>query len=90
MPEAATRADASEEDRCITGIDGLDRICMITRREIFYLDKVEPNEFPIGFKLVVYSDSLAVLKNLTHDFPTRIEYRLLKKRANESYCKLQK
>jgi hypothetical protein len=46
--------------------------------EIFYIAKVEHNEFPIGFKLVTFSDSIAVFQNLTHDFPKRIEYRLLK------------
>ncbi|MBD3290760.1 hypothetical protein GF337_18280 [candidate division KSB1 bacterium] len=45
--------------------------------ETFYIAKVTHNEFPTSFKLVEQNDSTAVFENLTHDFPTRIEYRLL-------------
>ncbi len=45
--------------------------------DIFYVAKVDHNEFPISFKLIEQNDSIAVFENMTHDFPTRIEYWLL-------------
>ncbi|WP_323846106.1 DUF6265 family protein [Microbulbifer magnicolonia] len=45
--------------------------------EIFYLAKVSHNELPVAFKLTDCSGSAAVFENPAHDFPRRLEYRLM-------------
>jgi hypothetical protein len=44
---------------------------------IFYMAKVSHNQLPIAFKLTQCSDSLAVFENPDHDFPKKIQYRLV-------------
>lgn len=45
--------------------------------EIYYFAKVPHNELPTAFKLTEFSDSHAIFENLEHDFPNRLEYRLI-------------
>ncbi|MEM7335757.1 MAG: DUF6265 family protein [Chloroflexota bacterium] len=42
--------------------------------EIFYIAKIDENEFPVSFKLVSGSANNATFENLNHDFPKRLEY----------------
>jgi hypothetical protein len=42
--------------------------------EVFYLAKVNQNQYPVVFKLTETNDSLLVFSNPEHDFPTRIQY----------------
>ena len=44
--------------------------------EVFYLAKVEHNDFPVAFKLTQCSNNSAVFENSLHDFPQKIEYQL--------------
>lgn len=46
--------------------------------EVFYLAKVGHNQYPVPFKLVECGKDFAFFENTTHDFPNRIEYRLIK------------
>jgi hypothetical protein len=41
----------------------------------FYIAKVDHNLLPVAFKLIKCTDENIVFENLTHDFPTRIEYK---------------
>ncbi|SHF33058.1 hypothetical protein SAMN04487965_1954 [Microbulbifer donghaiensis] len=45
--------------------------------EIFYLAKVSHNALPVAFKMTACRDNEAVFENPEHDFPSRLEYRLL-------------
>ncbi|MGD9897823.1 MAG: DUF6265 family protein [Calditrichaceae bacterium] len=45
--------------------------------DIFYIADVSHNEFPVAFRLTESTDSLAVFENKTHDFPKKIEYKLI-------------
>lgn len=45
--------------------------------EIFYIAKVAHNELPIAFKMTSLTDSSATFENTKHDFPTKIDYRLI-------------
>jgi hypothetical protein len=47
--------------------------------EVFYLAKVGHNPYPVPFKLVECGKDFAFFENTTHDFPNRIEYRLINK-----------
>lgn len=63
----------------IDKIDGSEHISESMRLvemsgEIFYLAKVEQNEFPVPFKLSESSRTRFVFENPEHDFPKRIEY----------------
>lgn len=44
---------------------------------VFYVAKVAHNERPVAFRLTACTDSTLVFENPTHDFPRRIEYRLV-------------
>ncbi len=44
--------------------------------DIFYIAKVEHNEFPVPFKLIEMENGQAIFENKTHDFPQRISYKL--------------
>ncbi|WP_416305069.1 DUF6265 family protein [Neptunicella sp. SCSIO 80796] len=45
--------------------------------ELFYLAKVPHNPLPVAFKLTQCSEHQARFDNAQHDFPNRIEYRLI-------------
>lgn len=45
--------------------------------EIFYLAKVSHNTLPVAFKLTSCDVGTAVFENPSHDFPRRLEYRLM-------------
>jgi len=45
--------------------------------EVFYLAKVGHNPLPIAFRLTECGEGLAVFENPAHDFPRRLEYRLV-------------
>ena len=42
--------------------------------EIFYIAKVDKNEFPVSFKLTKCSKQLLQFENSTHDFPKKLTY----------------
>lgn len=44
--------------------------------EVFYVAKVDHNEYPVGFTLTECGDSVAVFENPSHDFPKKIDYQL--------------
>jgi hypothetical protein len=44
--------------------------------EVFYIAKVNHNEYPVAFKLTECSDSRARFANEGHDFPKQIDYLL--------------
>jgi hypothetical protein len=50
-------------------------VCM--SGEKYYIAKVGHNELPIAFKLVTEDGRTSVFENKSHDFPKRIEYRLV-------------
>ncbi len=45
--------------------------------EVFYIAKVGHNPLPIAFRLRECGEGLAVFENPAHDFPRRLEYRLI-------------
>ncbi len=45
--------------------------------EVFYLAKVPHNDLPVAFLMVSCTDGHAVFENAGHDFPKRLEYRLV-------------
>ena len=45
--------------------------------EIFYLAKVKDNPLPVAFRLIECSPNKAVFENQAHDFPQRLEYRIV-------------
>ena len=47
--------------------------------EIFYIAKVSHNELPILFKLTESANSTFVFQNPSHDFPKKIEYKIVSK-----------
>ena len=64
---------SKSEDK-ITFVEAL-RLIEMTN-EVFYLAKVSHNAFPIAFKLIKCSVSMAVFENTTHDFPQKIVYQV--------------
>jgi len=63
------------EDRTVLERESLRLVGM--GDEIFYLAKVAHNALPVAFKLVDCGEERAVFENPDHDFPRRIEYRLV-------------
>lgn len=45
--------------------------------ELFYLVKVNENDLPVAFKSIECSETGAVFVNADHDFPRRLEYRVI-------------
>ena len=45
--------------------------------EIFFVAKVDHNDLPVAFKLTDCSSDRAVFENAAHDFPRKLEYRLV-------------
>ncbi len=45
--------------------------------ELFYIPKVAENTYPVPFKLIEIGEDRATFENVDHDFPQRIQYRLL-------------
>ncbi len=45
-------------------------------REIFYIAKVDENEFPVSFKLAALAQNTVIFSNPEHDYPQRISYSL--------------
>lgn len=45
--------------------------------EVFYIAKVKQNKYPVAFKLTSCSSKHAVFENPEHDFPKKLEYRLI-------------
>ncbi|MEM6818033.1 MAG: DUF6265 family protein [Pseudomonadota bacterium] len=50
---------------------------------VIYLASVPENKLPVPFGMVSASSKHAVFENLSHDFPKRLDYRLM------SWCELQ-
>lgn len=48
-------------------------------KAFFYIAKVDQNSSPVAFKLIQCEHGNAVFENLSHDFPKRIEYKLIEK-----------
>lgn len=46
---------------------------------LFYIAKVNHNLLPVAFKLTRCTDTNAIFENNNHDFPKRIEYKLIEK-----------
>lgn len=47
-----------------------------TGGEIFYIAKVDENEFPVSFKLAALAQYTVIFSNPEHDYPQRISYSL--------------
>lgn len=45
--------------------------------EIFYIAKPQQNKHPVGFKLTQCTNKNAVFENPDHDFPKKLNYRLM-------------
>lgn len=72
------RAAASREEQTVLERESLRLVSM--GDEIFYLAKVDHNALPVAFKLVDCGEDHAVFANPDHDFPRRIEYRIVENR----------
>jgi hypothetical protein len=66
--DTATGAKQSEESLLLTEMSG----------EIYYFAKVGHNKYPVPFELTSCSATHAIFENTEHDFPKKLEYRLVK------------
>ncbi len=79
--EAAARTfegsgvERAKADGAVKGKEALRLVEMAG--EVFYVSKVSHNELAIAFRLAECADDRFVFVNAAHDFPRRIEYRLI-------------
>ncbi len=65
--DSATGAKQSEESLLLAEMSG----------KIYFFAKVDHNEYPVPFELTSSSATNAVFENAEHDFPKKLEYRLV-------------
>ena len=50
-----------------------------TGEDIFFMSKVDHNQYPVAFKLIDLNNLTAIFENEKHDFPQKIIYNFSKK-----------